>query len=220
MMRACRPSFAPCAGLLSVLAVAVLTQPSRVQGQASPQDRLENGYALLADGKVDEGRSELLTAAATLTPSEATPILRLSRLLSGLSPEGAEVAARAAGRSHDGKTTSAVSRLLRDLESITVAERPALLLLGARLSATNGDMDRASELWYRIAADHEGATEWPEAVVRLGERRVETGVGVDEAAELLESLIVSQPSAALAPAARRVLERLQAMSASASAGLK
>ncbi len=195
---------------LALLLLAHLVGGPGLRAQAdSPAERLDRAYALLAEGDVDRGRSELLTAASTLTPSEATPLLRLSRLLATLSPEGADIAARVAGRAHRGRTGRAVSELTRRVDGVPAAEQPPLLAFGARLSAADGDRDRAAELWHRIATQHPESREWPEAVVRLAELRAASGTDIQEAQLLLEDLIVSQPRGALTPAARRVLARLQ-----------
>ena len=197
----------------AVLLAGALPAPVTGQRAEDAEERLERAYELLSDGRVTEGRSELLTAASTLPPSDATPVLRLSRLLGQLSEDGAERAARAAGDAHRGRTRRAVDRLVRDLGGLPASERAALLLLGARLSVADGQVERAAELWYRIADQHRGSAEWAEAVVRLSEHRIGTGVGLDEARELLEALIVQDPSAALAPTARQVLERIASRSA-------
>ena len=69
--------------------------------------------------------------------------------------------------------------------------------------------ERAADFRGRIIRDHPHASEVPEATLELARYKGTTPDGVDEAIRLLEDLILSQPSGAIVPTARRELQRIQ-----------
>ena len=61
------------------------------------QSPLDDAFAVLAEGNVEEGRIALLEAAADLAPSQSVGLIRLVRMLDRLGEAHGERGARAAG---------------------------------------------------------------------------------------------------------------------------
>jgi tetratricopeptide (TPR) repeat protein len=93
----------------------------------------------------------------------------------------------------------------RPASSLTIGDAsPALLALAARLERG----ERALSLWDRIVAQHPKSPEAPEALL-LSARAVRDAGDRAGATARLERLLVEYPESALAPQARRDLERLK-----------
>jgi TolA-binding protein len=72
-----------------------------------------------------------------------------------------------------------------------------------------GDAQAGSELRRRLLREHPDAPESQEAALVLARRAQEAPAMLDEAVRLLEELVARWPGSAVAPDARRELERLR-----------
>ncbi len=108
-------------------------------------------------------------------------------------------------------TTLAVKQFVALADSMTDAA-PALLATAARLEEARGQNDsyaRALVLWKRIRTNYPKSAEGPEAVFAWAQSLIRSG-DAKGAAEQLETMLVDYSDSAMAPQARRELERLRA----------
>ena len=136
-------------------------------------------------------------------------MLALALALSRLTPPGARLAASAAVAAHRGDPVAAVRAVEAGTANVPASDLPAVLALGARAADAAGLADEAVAFRRAIVADHADAPEFPEAALQLARAVASRPGGADEAARLLEELIVAYPAGAVAPGARRELERLR-----------
>ena len=169
---------------------------------------MERGYLLLDDGQVAQGRGALLMAVSGLEPAEATEVIQFAGLLNRLSPLGTQLMAQAGVLAHQGQGEAAATMLADSLESLDPDERAAVLSEGARMAERGGAGELAAGLRARLLIEHAEAPEAAEASLELARFRAQSPGGLDEAIRLLEDLVTSRPNAAVAPDARRELERL------------
>ena len=107
-----------------------------------------------------------------------------------------------------GDTNSAVTQLEAAAGELGDAE-PALLSTAAELRAGHGDVDGAMALWRRIVEKWEQSAEAPNADLALARALAARGDAAGAKAHA-EHLILTYPSSALVPQARRVLDMLAA----------
>lgn len=173
------------------------------------QTGLDGAYGLLSEGRVAEGRVALMEAAAALAPSAAVPHLKVARVIGRLDPELQPQVARLAAAAFRGRSTDAIEGLDALAQDADPVQAPALLALAAALADGAEEPARAEALRVRLIESYPEARERVDAVLEVAEARAARGEGLEEAAEWVEALIVAEPSGALTPQARRVLERLR-----------
>ncbi|MFQ5537048.1 MAG: hypothetical protein ACE5GJ_06305 [Gemmatimonadota bacterium] len=196
-----------------------------LEGVEGPRSGLERGMFLLAAGEVHLGRRELLRAVPGLPPAEGTRVVQLAGLLGRLSPSAGALLARAAVLEHGGSGGEGAALLVEGAPLLEGAEASALLAHAGRMARRAGAEDSARSAWRTLLTDYPEAPERPAAALSLALALTEEGAGGepgpagqgkdgetqafrDEAVRLLESLILQAPDAAVAPEARRLLERL------------
>jgi tetratricopeptide (TPR) repeat protein len=177
-----------------------------LEGIEGPRSALQRGYLLLAAGQVAEGRKALLLALPGMPPAQATEVIQFAGLLGRLSPRAAELVAEAGVRAHEGKGSEAADLLSAALDVVPEEERATLLAEAARL-ADRGET--AAALRTRLLEAYPDAPEAAEASLALARYHAGRPAGRAEAIRLLEELVTRTPNAAVAPAARRELERLK-----------
>lgn len=179
-------------------------------GLQGPWSTRERAFLDLADGKVNEGREQLLEAAETLPAIEATRAITMARALGKVQPQVGRVVAEAAVEARRGRLRDAEERLTAALPRTAMTDRPALLALAADFAEEAGRSDRALELRRTIARDHADSAEAPVAMLGAARALGERSEGITEAVEILERLILTHPESAVIPQARRELERYRA----------
>ncbi|MGD8319644.1 MAG: hypothetical protein PVJ02_04305 [Gemmatimonadota bacterium] len=201
--------------LAATVAQALLRRGDRegaasvLEGMGGPRSSLQRGYLQLDAGKVEEGRRSLLLALPGLEPAVATEVIQLVGLLGRLSHGAGAVLARAEVLGHEGRGEAAADTLVAALDDLPGAEQPAVLAEAARLASRGGAGSRAADLRTRLLETYPDAPEAAEAALALARYRARTPEGRDEAIRLLEELVLDRPDAAVAPDARRELERLR-----------
>ena len=175
-------------------------------GIEGPRSALQRGYLLLAAGQLAEGRKALLLALPGMPPAQATEVIQFAGLLGRLSPPAADLVAEAGVRAHEGKGDEAAGVLSDAVDQVAEGERPTLLAEAARLADAG---DTAAELRTRLIHEYPDAPEAAEASLALARWHATTPDGRAEAIRLLEDLVTRAPNAAVAPDARRELERLR-----------
>lgn len=173
------------------------------------QTGIDGAYALLGEGRVQDGRTALMEASAALAPSAAVPHLKVARVLGKVGPELAPRVARAVADAYRGRSSEAIVALLALEADARPEEMPPLLALSADLADGTGDGAQAEALRVRLIEAFPEATERPAAILEVAEARARRGQDVDQAIAWVEALIVEQPDGALVPEARRVLDRLR-----------
>lgn len=177
-----------------------------VQG---PRSALERGYLLLAAGDVLAGRAALLEAVPGMVPARATETIQLASLLGRLSESGARVVARAAVQAHRGSARQAALTLEDAVPALPPADRPVVLAGAARLAAGAAADADAARIQEALIEGYPDAAEAEEAALALARWHARIPEGIATAIRLLEDLIVRASSSAVAPDARRELERLR-----------
>ena len=206
-------------GLASTLAPRLLAHGMReaalevLDGIEGPGAALERAFLLLEGGAFPDGIAALQVALPDLAPSFATEMLDLALALSEVTAVGAALAANAAIARHRGRPDEAAAIVREGIDNVPAPDRPAILAMGARAADQAGLAAEAASFRRRIVAEHRGAREYPEAALMLARAVAVAPGGRDEAAAILEALIVAQPESAVVPGARRELERIRAGSA-------
>ncbi len=177
-------------------------------GVAGPRSALERGYLYLAGGEVVPGHAALRDALSGVSPEVATEVIALLDLLDRLEGEALAAVMRSAVLAHHGRAEGALSELEVAIDAAPQDEQPPLLAMGARIADGGLAPERAARFRGRIMRDHPYSSEVPEATLELARFMGATPEGVDEAIQLLENLILSQPNSAMVPTARRELQRI------------
>ncbi len=161
----------------------------------------DEATALLAiyDGDLDKARSALRNADASNTLL-LSPRALLSRTT--LPTSTAIGAAFAALARRD--TAAAVTQLLSTTTDVGDAA-PLVLAMAARLVTANGNDARAVPLWTRVVTDYSTSPEAPEGDLEWARAALRARDGGTAIARL-EHLLLTYPTSALAPQARRELE--------------
>lgn len=175
-----------------------------------PRSTVLRARLLLERGAVPAARTEYLRAAPELRGAEATRVLGLATLLGRLSVPAASRVGEALRLRDADRDGEAVDRLLADPEGLAPGDLPPLLDFAAGLADDAGLTDDARRIRRRIVADHPRSLEAPAALLALGREPGGEPEARAEAREHLERLIIEYPTSALAPRARRALERLRA----------
>ena len=209
----------PDAGELDSLSAALASRLMRegdtaaalevLNGIEGPGAALERAFLLLEGGAIAEGAAALQASLPDLEPADATEMLALALALSRLTPVGALLAARAAVAAHRGDAAAAVRAVQAGVGAVPATDLPAVLTLGARAADAAGLPAEAVAFRRTIVADHADAPEFPETALRLARSVASQPGGAQDAAQLLEELIVAHPASPVVPSARRELERLR-----------
>ena len=164
------------------------------------------GWIALYSGDLVTARKRLVRVDARRgTQIEALSVLSRTRATSSAALGNAflSVARR--------DTAQAVKQFVALADSMSDAA-PALLATAARLEEARGNdaaYARALVLWKRIRATYPKSPEGPEAVFAWALSLARSGE-TKEAIEQMETMLVDYPDSAMAPQARRELERLRA----------
>ncbi len=136
-------------------------------------------------------------------------MIELLGLLDRLGEDARVRIAWAVAVARQGRTTEALSELRDGMEEVSASDRPAVLSQAARIAEAGDDPRGAAELRATLVEDYPDALETAEAALYLARYRGASADGIDEAVDLLETLILSKPRSAVVPLARRELERLK-----------
>jgi tetratricopeptide (TPR) repeat protein len=164
----------------------------------APDDPLA-GWLALFDGDLARARTGLRRAPAT----DADALLALSILVRTEQAQSAPLGA--AFRALARRDTSAARRGFVLAASTVPEAAPVLLVTAARLAAAGGATRDAMTLWAQVVAEHpsspeaaESELEWARVLRRAGDAAT--------AIARLEHLILTHPTSALLPQARRELD--------------
>ncbi|MDE2874150.1 MAG: hypothetical protein OXQ93_01845 [Gemmatimonadota bacterium] len=185
------------------------TALSVLEGIEGPGAALERAFLLLEGGAYPDGIAAVQAALPELAPSFQTEMLDLALVLSEVTTVGASLAARAAIARHRGRPGEAVTIVREGIDRVPAPDRPAILALGARVADQAELATEAAAFRRRIVAEHQGAREYPEAALLLARAVAEEPGGREEAAGILEALIVAHPDSPVVPGARRELDRIR-----------
>lgn len=182
---------------------------SFLEGASGPASTVQLGHLLLARGEVAAGSQLLLGSLPGLDPRRATGVIQMVALAGRIPPEGAAVLARGGALAATGRGAEA-ARVLEAALSAGEAEAAApLLAQGARWAEEGGDAAMSARLRERLLADFPEAPEAEEGALALARALAGTPGGRGRAVALLQALLERAPGSALAPDARRELERLR-----------
>jgi len=179
-----------------------------LESAAGARSRVELGFLLLGEGRVEDGREVLEMSFEVMQPAEATAVIRLVGLLGKLSPPAAILLAEAASAARHGDPDAPLERLAEPSEVRSLAERAILLAEGARLAEDAGRPARAVELRTLLLERYPDDPAAPEATLALARHHASAGARA-QAVALLETLLSRHPGDAVAPSARTELERLR-----------
>jgi tetratricopeptide (TPR) repeat protein len=172
-----------------------------------PHVSLARGRILMTNGAVDRARAEILAAAPGLEGPEATEAIRLATLLGRLSDVGGGLVARGLAEISAGDRRTGVLLLYDGSEALPDAERAAILDFAASLADRIGLDAEAEQVRRDIVTQTPDSPEAPVALLTLARGHIDRRSPA-EARLLLERLVFEYPRSALAPQARRELERL------------
>ena len=181
---------------------------ANVQG---PESSLERAYVQLADGNLEIARALLILAVPGLSPSRGAAELQVASLLGRMSPVGQQAVARAAVDAHKGRGRDAALALEQAAADLPEPDRPLALAEAARLAADVGADEEAARMRTALLAGYPDALDAPEAALALARWHARSQRGLATAIQLLENLILNSPDSAVAPDARRELQRLRTM---------
>lgn len=185
------------------------TASALVSGVSGPQASLVRAQLALRAGDPATARAAFTAAAAGLRGEQATRALAMATLLGRLSPAAGALVGRATEALAGRATEEAVRILLEESTSLPGPERAAILDFAAGLAERNDMPVEAESIRRVIVAEHADTPEAPGALLALGRSLLRHPETVAEGAELLERLLLEYPRSALAPQARRELERLR-----------
>ena len=179
-----------------------------LKGVEGPRSDLERGYLHLINAEIDMGKNSLMTAVSGLPPHQATAVLRLLDIIGRIQGNALEVVIRAAILEHRGYFMESLSELELSLNEIEPLAQPILLSFSARIAQKAGLNEKAAEFRRNIVDHYPESYEFPQASLELARFKGKFESGREEAIVLLENLIIALPSSAIAPLARRELQRL------------
>lgn len=159
------------------------------------------GWLALYEGDLVTARRALRSPGAS-SPDAVAALALLARTRAERAPALGRAFLLLARRD----SVSAAAALERAAGDISDAA-PAMLGLAARLHHVRGDWGRAEPLWQRILEQHESSPEAAEADLAWA-RSLQSRGDRARARARLEHLILSYPTSALVPQARRALEAL------------
>ncbi len=166
----------------------------------------DEATALLAvyDGDFEKARTALRNADASNT------LLLMPRALLSRTSLGSSTAIGAAFTALARRdTTAAVTQLLASVSEVGDAA-PLVLAMSARLLTAKNDDARAVPLWTRIVTEYSTSPEAPEGDLEWARAAIRARDGSTAIARL-EHLLLTYPTSALAPQARRELDTARRM---------
>jgi tetratricopeptide (TPR) repeat protein len=184
-------------------AVAVL------DGVQGPRSALERAFLSLDSEDPRAARADLLQSLDGLSADRATEVIALAQLLGAATLEGSQLAAGATLMSHRGDPRGAVTLIREGRADLGGEEQAGLLALGGRIAATSGDPVSAVDLYTALIEEFPAAPETPEAMMGIATIWAQDPGTVDDAARMLEDLILSRPNNPIVPSARRELDRIR-----------
>lgn len=179
-------------------------------GASGPRGLRERAWLHFRRGEIASGREALDAALAGLSPIEATGVIRLLAGLERMSAEGGAVLARAAAVGEQESPVRALALLDSALTTVPADDLPPLRFHLAGWAVEAGDTLRAEQVLAALVEESPQAPEAPEAILLHARILAARPEGHAAARELLTTLIVERPQAAVVPDARRELERLGA----------
>lgn len=201
--------------LVALLAAALLGRgepaaaASVLEGATGPASGIQFGYLLIARGDLTAGSQLLLGTVPGLEPSRATAVIQFVALVGRLPPEAAPLLARGGALAAAGRGGEAARVLEGALDPGASAMGAPLLAQGARWAEEAGEVDEAARLRERLLVDFPDAPEAEEGALALARALGSIPAGRGRAVALLEGLLHRAPGSAVAPDARRELERLR-----------
>lgn len=159
------------------------------------------GWLALYEGDLVTARRALRGTGAS-SPDAVAALALLARTRAERAPALGRAFLLLARRDSVG-AAAALERAASDISDAA----PAMLGLAARLHHARGDWGRAEPLWQRILEQHESSPEAAEADLAWA-RSLQSRGDRARARARLEHLILSYPTSALVPQARRALEAL------------
>jgi tetratricopeptide (TPR) repeat protein len=181
-------------------------------GVSGPRSALMRGRVLLRRGETARARTALLESAPALRGAEATQTIALAALLGRISSAGGELLAEAWLTATAGEHAVAVERIMTGSVELDGEDRAPLLEFAAGVAESAGLDDHAEQLRRDLIDAHPEAREAPAAMLAVARTAAQRG-DQEDAIALLERLLVEHPRSALAPQARRELDRLAPASA-------
>jgi TolA-binding protein len=178
-------------------------------GVSGPRSSHVRGRLHIRNGDLAQARDELLAAAPLLHGREATETISLAALLVRLSPRGGDLVARAAAAT-DVERERMLRGAVEETKTLPAPERAAVLDFMAAMADAAGLTDDADAMRQEIVDALPRTPEAASSLLALARRAAGGADSMDEAVVLLERLILEYPRSALAPQARRELERLHA----------
>jgi tetratricopeptide (TPR) repeat protein len=178
-----------------------------LDGMRGPHISLARGRVLMTLGDVDRARTEILAAAPQLAGPEATDAIRLAALLGRVSEDGGALIGEGLAEISAGDRRAGVMLLYDGSERLHDFERAAILDFAASLAERIGLHAEADQVRRDIVGQTPDSPEAPAALLALARREIDRR-SPDEARLLLERLLFEYPRSALAPQARRELERM------------
>jgi tetratricopeptide (TPR) repeat protein len=176
-------------------------------GVNGPRSAHVRGRLFIRSGDLARARHELLRAAPQLQGREATESIALAALLMRVSPQGGDLIARAIA-ADDAERQRLVHDARTGTERFPAGERAAVLEFMAAIADGAGLIEDADAIRREIVTRLPRTHEAPGALLALARRALGERGSADEAIVLLEKLILEYPRSALAPQARRELDRL------------
>lgn len=202
-------------GLVALVAAALLGmgEPAAagrvLEGATGPASGVQLGHLLIVQGDLTAGSQLLLGAVPGLEPSRATAVIQFVALLGRVPAEAARTLARGGALAAAGRGGEAARVLEGAMDPGDPEVGAPFLAQGARWAEEAGEADEAVRLREQLLADFPGAPEAEEGAVALARALGGTPVGRGRAVALLEALLERAPGSAVAPDARRELERLR-----------
>lgn len=160
------------------------------------------GWLALFEGDLDGARVALRHTDAP-GQDAITALALLNRTREPRAP-GVGNAFLALARADSARAARGFEAAARDLPEAA----PLLLAIAARIETRRGQDGRGVSLWTRVAEEHAEAPEAPEAFLELARAARRRG-DIPGTRQRLEHLILTYPSSALVPQARRELDALR-----------
>ncbi len=189
--------------------LCALTAGLAVASPAEAQDPRDVWLDLLAAGKIEEGRDQLVTYAGGLPPVEATRILRWVEAISMTEGADQTVVAEAIVLAQRAKPADAMAVLAAQVGERTDEAAPLLIALAIQVAHNANDTVSANTLRAQLVSDFADHPVTPEALLDLAEHQLAVGAPLAGTTDAVEALIVAQPTHPLVPTARRMLARLK-----------
>jgi hypothetical protein len=181
-----------------------------VAGVPGARAALVRARIFIQTGEIERARLSFLEAAPALAGIEATQAIALAALLARLSPPARELVGSAFTLATGGDAEEAAGMLHAQSAALPAADRAAVLDFAAGMADHAQAGRLAEQLRREIIAISPATRETPAAMLALARALGTRPESQDEARMLLEMVMLEHDRSALAPQARRELERLGA----------